>query len=235
MTVPERTKRPNLVPWVAVREGEQAAPLSMLSVLPNLKGLCYLREERGDRDDRGVLWGRCSQNVGDDGNPAGRPDFRMMHPSRQRDCMAALRCQVCYRPASKTNNGYLFLLAAADTDPASPEGALTHQPPLCLEHADVAVSTCPVLRHGYVALRSRVPRLYGVNGYLYSHRYGHPIELHTERQVPYTDRHLTRWILASQLVRRLTHVTVIDLGAELRAAHLPLARGAADMKGQHLL
>jgi hypothetical protein len=36
--------------------------------------------------------------------------------------------------------------------------------------------------------------------------------------VPYTDRHLTPWVLAGQLVRRLTRVTVIDLEDELRTA-----------------
>lgn len=220
MTATDHTQGPSVVPWVAVRQGEQAAPLRMLGVRPGAKGLCYLREERGDRDDRGVLWGRCSHNVGDDGRPTGRPDFRMMHPSRQRDCMSELRCQVCYTErASKTSTGYLFVLAAGDVDPEAVEGTLTHQPPLCLEHAGVSVSGCPTLSRGYVALRSRVPRLYGVNGFLYGHRHGRPVELHAERRVSYTDRQLTPWILAGQLVRRLTRVTVIDLRAELRAGH----------------
>jgi hypothetical protein len=231
MTGPECLQKPSVVPWVAIRQDERAAPANMLSVLPNGKGLCYVREEKRDRDDRGVLWGRCSHALGDDGLPAGRPDFRMMHPSRQRDCMAELRCQVCYtQRASKTRDGYLFVLAADDVNPDGLEGTLTHQPPLCLEHAGVSARSCPVLRQGFVALRSRVPRLYGVNGYLYGHRHGQPIEVHAERRVPYTDRQLTPWILAGQLVRRLTRVTVIDLEEELASAGCP---GPAADRGHH--
>ncbi|MGX1549356.1 hypothetical protein [Streptomyces adustus] len=37
--------------------------------------LAYRNEQNGDRDLRGVLWGRCSQNIGTDNLPTGRPRF----------------------------------------------------------------------------------------------------------------------------------------------------------------
>jgi hypothetical protein len=213
-----------LVPYITARQGEQADSLLNLSLRPGGKGLFYLNEGPGDRDERGVLWARCSQSRY--GNElTGRPRWRDVHPSRQRECMEELRCQVCVQQPSRTELGYLFLATQQDdrsTD--SWEGHLTAQPPLCLEHAKAAVEECGhLVRAGAVALRVRLPRLYGVIGTLY--RAGpdgrpEPVEFDSESArtpLPYRKRRLTPWFLASQLVRELRGVTVVDLDDHISA------------------
>lgn len=214
-----------LVPYITARQGEQADSLSSLGLRPDGKGLFYLNEGPGDRDDRGVLWARCSQSR--HGNDiVGRPRWRDVHPSRQRECMEELRCQVCVQQPSRTQLGYLFLAAQQDTRSTDGwEGHLTAQPPLCLEHAKAAVEQCGYLvRAGTVALRARVPRLHGVIGTLY--RTGadgrpEPVEFDSELAripLPYRHRKWTPWFLASQLVRELRGVTVVDLDDLVSAA-----------------
>ncbi|MFF3332642.1 hypothetical protein ACFYWX_24300 [Streptomyces sp. NPDC002888] len=214
-----------LVPYITARHGEQADSLSNLSLRPGGKGLFYLDERPRDRDERGVLWARCSQSR--DGNEIiGRPQWRDVHPSRQRECMEELRCQVCVGQSSRTALGYLFL-ATDQTDVPTDgwEGHLTAQPPLCLEHAKAAVEQCGhLVRTGAVALRVRVPRLYGVIGTLY--RTGpdgqpEPVEFDgasASTPLPYRQRRLTSWFLASQLVRELRGVTVVELDDLVPAA-----------------
>ncbi|MET9967922.1 hypothetical protein ABZZ80_18850, partial [Streptomyces sp. NPDC006356] len=156
-----------LVPYITARQGEQADSLSNLSLRAGGKGLFYLNEGPGDRDERGVLWARCSQSrCGND--IVGRPRWRDVHPSRQRECMEDLRCQVCVQQPSRTELGYLFLAAQQDDRSTDGwEGHLTAQPPLCLEHAKAAIEQCGYLvRARAVALRARVPRLHGVIGTL---------------------------------------------------------------------
>ncbi|ORT61931.1 hypothetical protein [Streptomyces sp. CB03238] len=210
-----------LVPYITARHGEEADSLSNLSLRPGGKGLFYLNEGPGDRDERGVLWARCSQSRY--GNEiTGRPRWRDVHPSRQRECMEDLRCQVCVQQPSRTAQGYLFLATQQDDRPTdSWEGHLTAQPPLCLEHAKAAVEQCGhLVRAGAVALRVRVPRLYGVIGVLYrTGSDGRPetVEFDGESActpLPYRNRRLTPWFLASQLVRELRGVTVVDLEEE---------------------
>ncbi|MET8676031.1 hypothetical protein ABZW18_00095 [Streptomyces sp. NPDC004647] len=103
--------------------------------------------------------------------------------------------------------------------PGWPEGALTQQPPLCLEHAVVATQQCgPLVDRGHIALRVRRPRLYGVIGVLY--QFGSQgVEAVPGGQVTlhYGDRRAP-WLLASQLLRRLCDVTIVDLDAEVAAA-----------------
>jgi hypothetical protein len=214
-----------LVPYITARQGEQADSLSNLSLRPGGKGLFYLNEGSGDRDERGVLWARCSQSR--NGNDiVGRPRWRDVHPSRQRECMEDLRCQVCVQQPSRTELGYLFLASQHDDRSTHGwEGHLTAQPPLCLEHATAAVEQCGhLVRAGAVALRARVPRLHGVIGTLY--RSGpdgrpEPVEFDSESArapLPYRQRRLTPWFLASQLVRELRGVTVVDLDNLVSAA-----------------
>lgn len=210
-----------LVPYITARQGEQGDSLSSLGLQPGGRGLFYLDEGPGDRDERGVLWARCSQSRY--GNEiVGRPRWRDVHPSRQRECMEALRCQVCVQQSSRTSLGYLFLATHRIEHPAAGwEGHLTAQPPLCLEHAQVATKQCGhLVRSGAVALRAKVPRLYGVIGTLY--RIGpdgqpESVEFDGESArtpLPYKERRFTPWFLASQLVRELRRVTVVDLDEE---------------------
>ncbi|TXC99258.1 hypothetical protein FS847_06450 [Streptomyces sp. ISID311] len=216
-----------VVPYITARRGEDPESAAMLGLRPGGGGLCYLDESPRDRDDQGVLWARCSQNL-EDGWPAGSPRWGDVHPSRQRETMRGLRCQVCVvRPASRTASGYLFLATRPDgsVKPNWPEGALTWQPPLCLDCAVVAVEQCGrLVRDGAVVLRARVPRLYGVIGTLYTtgpDLRPVPVKVSDEdedRPLPYKDRLLRPWFLASQLVRELRGVTVVDLEQEVAAA-----------------
>src|SRR4051812_33604916 len=88
---------PDLVPFITQREGEDAAPDNLI-LLPHPGGrlrLHYADEDPRDRDLRGVLWARCSFNPPDaQGQPAGRPQWKLVHPYRQMMTMQALRCQI---------------------------------------------------------------------------------------------------------------------------------------------
>ncbi|MFE7114168.1 hypothetical protein ACFU99_01930 [Streptomyces sp. NPDC057654] len=213
-----------VVPYITTRDGEELGIGSMLRADP-ARGLYYANEGPHDRDRRGALWARQGHNPRDNaGQPTGEPLYAKVHPSRQRETMYELRCQICCQElASRTSLGYLFLLERPDggTEPGWPEGELTTHPPLCLPHAKTSVERCPPLRRGHVAVRVKLARLYGVWGLPYTT--GQDGTLHPahddERPVGYHDPRI-RWHLAAQLVRRLRGVTVIDLKAELAAAGL---------------
>ncbi|MEU6325603.1 hypothetical protein, partial [Streptomyces sp. NPDC047009] len=132
--------------YITSRAGERPDLLSSLRALRGPDGrlqLGYWNEMAQDRDLRGVLWGRCSQTIGRDGLPTGRPRWRMVHPSRQRECMEQLRSQVCAQPA-RTHHGIVFLAGPGEV---RPDDAVvrTAQPPVCLQHARAAAQQCPHL------------------------------------------------------------------------------------------
>ncbi|SEP02571.1 hypothetical protein [Actinacidiphila rubida] len=227
------------VPYITKRDGEQGVPESMLSLRYNRAGrpigIRYTHELARNRDDRDVLWARVSQDLSPRTmRPVGKPLFALMHPARQRETMAALRCQVCHGQPSRNKLGYLFLEMAGH---AEVEGIVTAQPPVCLDHAVAGINDCRRLHErGYVLLRSKVPRLHGVIGQVFR-AVGHQIEalpplLHddgSDYPIPYTRGDLMPYVLASQLVRRLTGVTLVDIDAELEAAgrdRLAIRRGA---------
>ncbi|SFC18299.1 hypothetical protein [Streptomyces aidingensis] len=201
-----------VIPYITARHGEEPDFAANLGLLPGGQGLRYLAEEPGDRDAQGVLWGRVSQSRDGD-RLTGAPRFAEVHPSRQREAMAWLRCQVCMRPASRTRAGWLFLESAGRSADRL-EGMLTAQPPACAEHARLAAERCPHLAAGgFIAVRARLPRLYGVIGTPYRPAPGGRLEpmAADDIPVPYTDRDRLRWLVASQLVRRLQGVTVVAL------------------------
>ncbi|MEU2517110.1 hypothetical protein [Streptomyces syringium] len=213
---------PTTIPHITAREGETGEAASKLGVLPRT-GLCYVDEGLGDRDGRGVLWARCSHSRDEAGRLTGAPRFGDVHPARQRECMTTFRCQTCVQPASRTSLGYLFLqsLPAESKRRAGwTEGLPTAQPPLCLEHAVLATKECAHLADaGFIALRSRRPRLLGVIGteYQLTGRFGLEPVTDEDVLVSYGDARALMF-LASQLVRRLCDVTVVDLAAEAEAA-----------------
>ncbi|MET9290784.1 hypothetical protein [Streptomyces sp. NPDC003077] len=217
-----RWAQPPPIPYITARAGEDCAPASALAVLPGRVGLSYRAETPEDRDERGVLWARCSQNLDLFGRPSGRPRFRDVHPIRQRAAMRDLRCQFCMRPASRTALGWLFLETRplpGEVGAGWPEGALTAQPPLCLEDARLSVRTCPhLIRRGAVSVRAQHPVPYGVLGVLYRDGPGGLTALtHHDYVAPY-DRPPTRWCLASQMLRELWGCTVVDLETEAEGA-----------------
>ncbi|NUS17020.1 MAG: hypothetical protein HOY69_37435 [Streptomyces sp.] len=218
-----------LLHYVTEREGEEPVALTDLRVrhdrAGNPAGVQWRDPEPRDWDAQGVLWVRTSQNLDWQGRLWGKPQFARMHPARQREAMQDLRCSVCVGPPSRTAAGYLFLLEPED---APLEGGLTIQPPLCLPHARYGTDHCSHLRAGWTLVRSRVPRLYGVLGGIARLRPDGSLDVEErptgpngrDLVIPYTARDITPWVIASQLLRRLTHVTEVRLEEELAAAGL---------------
>jgi len=202
----------SIVPYITGREGEEADSLLSLCFRRGEDGqqrLSYIDEEPSDRDLRGVLWGRVSQSIGSDRLPTGKPLWKLVHPSRQREAMLLLRCQICIGQA-RTGAGTLFLETAHPTGPSGP--VKTAQPPVCIEHAQLAAERCQhLVREGHVALMATRSPLYGVIGTPY--QYGSTgVEAlpGNDTPIPYRDPRL-RWFLASQLVRELREYEVVDL------------------------
>ncbi|MGW7824129.1 hypothetical protein ACWGLF_39895 [Streptomyces puniciscabiei] len=209
---PATAATPRLVPYITSRTGERPDYLTSLHTTYGADGrlqLGYCNELREDRDLRGVLWARCSQTIGDDGQPTGRPRWRMVHPARQRQCMEQLRCQVCAQPA-RTASGIIFLAGPGEVQP---EDAVvrTAQPPVCLKHARLAAEQCPHLDGRPTVFLVQSAPLYGVIGapYQYSSD-GLQALSATDDALPYHHPGLG-WFLASQMVRRLRAYSVITL------------------------
>ncbi|MFE6018663.1 hypothetical protein ACFQ6O_18585 [Streptomyces sp. NPDC056441] len=202
-----------LVPYITAREGEEPESHLALRATFDRAGrpaLGYWDESREDRDPRGVLWGRCSQLIGRDGLPSGRPQWRLVHPARQRETMTRLHCQICASP-TRTPQGYPFLVRATKGVPRPGDILRTAQPPVCLAHLRAAVEQCPHLQKGYTALMVRSAPLYGVIGTPYQWTAQGIKELPgDDTPIPYRTSEL-RWFLASQLVRCLQDFTVVDL------------------------
>ncbi len=196
----------SLVPYVVSwsREHpcwEDALAVDWDSGRPRLGYRTYLP---GDRDRTGVLRVRMLGRPG-----VGEAELASLHPWRQWDCMANLRCQVCRGAADRNEDGFLFIGWPGEDDPPGwPEGALTTQPPVCLKHAQLSRRLCPHAPH-FVGLRSRVPRLWGVNGVAYTMT-GHGWECRGDVSLPFGHEGLD-CVLASHLVRQLKQVKVVPL------------------------
>jgi hypothetical protein len=207
-----------LIPFITQREGEEAAEdtLMLLEPSPGRLRLYYQDEAAQDRDWRGVLWARCSFNpVDGKKRPTGRPMWKMVHPFRQRMTMQAMRCQVCAGRA-RTPLGFIFLAGPRDLDPEAPL-VLTNQPPVCAEHARAAARLCPHLEQNPMVFLARSAPLYGVIGTLYGYGAdGVQVLARPEQPLPYGHASLST-ILASQLVRRLSSFSVVELDELLHA------------------
>ncbi|MFK0015732.1 hypothetical protein [Streptomyces sp. NPDC091027] len=198
--------RPTVEPFVITYEDEQPGPLSDLTIeFTPTPRLAYKVMRPVDRDRRGVLWARVDPGPGD-----GRPIFDAMNSERQRECMYYMLCQVCAEPASRTQDGYLFLDWRMPQDPPTwPEGSLTNMPPLCVGCARVAVEQCPHAEK-FVQLRVKLPRLWGASG---THYRLTNEGWRSDSSIPwlkYGDERLNA-VLATHLVRELCKVTVVDL------------------------
>jgi hypothetical protein len=204
---------PGLVPYVTLREGEEGAPdtLSIVREWPgNRPRLRYLDEVPDDRDVRGVLWARCSQNRRDDRNmPTGKPRWKLMHPARQRETMQAMLCQVCVMPA-RTSLGFVFLAGPNDHQPAE-TSVTTAQPPVCRKHLVPAARLCPYLDGRPMVYLAQSAPLYGVHGTVYGYgAEGVHVVAQPDAPLPYGHENLPTF-LASQLVRRLGSFRLVDL------------------------
>jgi hypothetical protein len=208
------------VPYVAIWSGEMGATGRNLTVRPDGTGLCYRDESPADRDQHGVLWARARRAVGD-----GRPNFRRQHPTRQRQAMRSLLCQVCGGPASRTSRGWLFLMP--DQDGSEGPDSLWDgrdlwctKPPICEPCIPPAIAHCPHLKDP-VAVRSLRPRIWGVYGDQYAPTGGGRglTCLETDAYLPYGQLpNAARWFLATQLVFELNRCTRVPLPDTSRGA-----------------
>ncbi|OIJ68337.1 hypothetical protein [Streptomyces mangrovisoli] len=211
-------QQPTLVPFIVQRRGEEAAPADLVihRAAPGRYRLHYLDEDPRDRDLHGVLWGRCSFNpVDEHGRPTGVPEWKMMHPFRQRITMQSLRCQVCTAPA-RTPLGFVFLSGPRDLD-AQAETVLTNQPPVCTRHIQTAARLCPHLAVRPRVFLARSAPLYGVIGVIYGYdpERGVHVVAEPEMPLPYGHPNLPT-CLGSQLVRRLSSFTVLTVDELIR-------------------
>ncbi|MDP5317347.1 hypothetical protein [Streptomyces poriferorum] len=223
------TRRPPVIPYITQRMGEEAAPDNLV-LLPSRGGvrgreryrLFYADEEaRLDRDLRQVLWARVSFNPYDQRqHPTGDPEWKLMHPFRQRMAMEALRCQICMASAT-TPLGTVFLAGAHDYERTEPP-LLTNQPPVCPKHIRTATSLCAHLRTDPVVFLATSAPLYGVLGTLYGLVDGQvQVVTQPKAPLPYGHPNLPTF-LASQLVRRMARFRVLTVPQVLRVlAELP--------------
>ncbi|HEX5401194.1 MAG TPA: hypothetical protein VFX16_02705 [Pseudonocardiaceae bacterium] len=190
-----------VVPYVGSWTGEELMPTQVVQRPSG--GIGYADETLVDRDEWGVLWTRMASRVG-----IGRPLFTKLHPLRQRRAMRRLLCQVCARPADRTDEGLLWLVPGADRQP---EGMATIQPPLCLACARVSVGACPALRTGCVAVRART-RLCGVVGVRFQPGRLLPrlADDDADEVISYDDPVIV-WVQATQLARSLHDCTPVDV------------------------
>jgi hypothetical protein len=203
---PKRTPVPYITPW----SGERIS-VRTLTARPDGTGLCYRDETPTDRDAHGVLWSRLVEAPG-----RGLPNFRSVHPLRQRRAILEKLCQVGGGPASRTDRGWLLLFRRPTPVAEArdwPEGVHCMKPPVCLGCAAIALRHCPHLTRT-VAVRSRKPRTRGVFGALYSPDATGSLVARSDGCIPYGHRDRP-WFLASQLVVELRRCTVVDLDAEL--------------------
>ncbi|MCX4746756.1 hypothetical protein OG455_14710 [Kitasatospora sp. NBC_01287] len=202
----EAATRPGVVPYITAWSEEQYARFDV--VAHPAGGIAYRDEVPHDRDADGVLWARMTHARGQ-----GRPDFGRVHFGRQRRAMRALLCQVCGGPASRTDEGVLWLLKDDRADwPGWPEGMAATHPPVCLACARTAARRCPHLRGGCVAVRAREFGTRAVYGSLY--RPGVPAPVAAAEVIAASREPRARWVLATQMVRVLRQCSFVDLAAE---------------------
>jgi hypothetical protein len=142
------------------------------------------------------------------------PQWRLMHPLRQRGAMQALRCQVCSEPA-RTPLGFVFLAGPGTIDPDDPM-ILTNQPPVRARHASANAGSCPHLTPDPLVLLTQSAPLYGVNGVGYGYGdQGVQVVQRPAGPIPY-GHPLLPTVLASRMVRRLSSFRTMSLPQLLR-------------------
>jgi hypothetical protein len=197
------TGRGAVVPYIAAWSGEEQ--LSTQIVGRGLSGIGFADETVADRDERDVLWTRIPSQPGE-----GRPLYGKVHSLRQRRAMRRLFCQICAQPADRNEQGVLWLLLDHREDwPGWPEEMANSYPPVCLPCARLSIRTCPMLRRGYVAVRTRRAPLSGVCGVRYLPTRPFPVPV-DGAVVGYNDPAI-RWTCAAQQIRSLRGCTIVTL------------------------
>jgi hypothetical protein len=142
---------------------------------------------------------------------AGRPLFTKLHPVRQRRAMRRLLCQVCAKPADRTERGLLWLVPGNPPGSAEQDwdGFATIQPPVCRDCARASIRACPALRRGCVLLRAHT-RVCGVVGIRFRPGQRFPVPVDDECEVVAYDDPAVRWVQATQLARSLHDCSIVD-------------------------
>lgn len=191
-------------PYITQWSEEQDLP-SPLVEQPG-QGISYLDETLADRDQHGVLWCRTPSRPGN-----GKPLFAKVHSLRQRRAMRRLLCNVCAKPAHRSDGQVLWLLRDFREDWTGwPENMGAIEPPVCLPCVRLSSRLCPALRRGAVAVRVRHAPIAGVHGVLYRPGLGLVPRAVEEVTVAYEDPR-TRWVRAANLVRKLHDCTLIEV------------------------
>jgi hypothetical protein len=191
-------------PYITKWSGERGEPPTVIE--RRGRGISYADETPYDRDGHGVLWLRSGIKRG-----VGEPEFARVHPLRQRRAMHKLLCNVCAKPADRTDEGVLWLLRDFRDDwPGWPERMAVNEPPVCIPCARRASRMCPALRLGSVAVLSRRHPIAGVHGRLYQTTGTLWPKVVDYGDVPYGEP-AARWIQASKLVRELLDCTIVPL------------------------
>ncbi|MFD3590494.1 hypothetical protein [Streptomyces sp. NPDC058683] len=167
-------------------------------------------EDEDPRTDRryGVLCIRSTLTPG-----RGEPEFRLIHPHRQRRAMDHSLCQVCSGPTvgTRADGRTLYLLGGAR--PIA-EGETTAAPPVHPSCAIEATENCPPLRRGHAAALVERATLYGVAGVIYNPETLAPLPHVGSRpgELPHVDiaADASRWTLASFTVVSLHGVTPVS-------------------------
>lgn len=192
-----------VAPFITSWSTEHDVPARLVEI-PG-RGLAYADELLTNRDSRGVLWRQTVARRG-----VGRPLFSEVHPMRQRRAMTRLLCQVCGKPADRTEGGVLWLMRDHRDDwPDWPDGLASVEPPVCLQCVGVSLRLCPALRRGAVAVRVREFPVVGVRGVLYQRGSAAPVAVEAAN-FSYDDP-AVRWVRASALVRELRSCAVVPL------------------------
>lgn len=133
------------IPWVTRRETEVPAPGSAGYPSRFVQGYdpisgreAVLLEVQGaERDSSGFLW------IPDIWDQTGKPQWKEVHPRRQRMCMDEGICQVC----GQHSDELLWVINPAEIGQA-PSGAtaVTYTPPVCPPCEPIARKFCPKLR-----------------------------------------------------------------------------------------
>lgn len=213
-----------VIPYLTARSGERVVPQTSVIVRPDGQGIGYRHERPGERDQHNVLWMRCSPPDRD-----AKPRFKVVHPLRQREVMLGLLCQVCGGQPSSTRKGMLFFQKQdPDADPMWwPNSEFSLHPPICLTCAHAALSRCRFVAHAQ-AVRVRKPRIWGVWGTGYRPGPSGTLRSASEDvRCAYTNRQLSRWVIAQQAIVELNRCTLVDIRDELAAAGLDVPGAGA--------
>ena len=196
-----------VVPYVTKWSGEQMLPTTVIERATS--GIGYTDETATDRDADDILWTRMTGRPGN-----GRPQYRQMHPLRQRRAMRRLLCQVCAQPANHTDQGHLWLLPDGWRHAETwPEQVVNPYPPVCLDCARLSTQLCPALRRVHLAVRAHSTP-HGIIGVQFQAAHPYPAVRFADdddgEPVAYSDPAL-RWTQATQLTRSLHHCTPVNL------------------------